>query len=334
MSTPVDAPSFDVVVVGAGPAGLAAATEVARAGLKALCLDKLAPGGALINLTALHDYKEGADGPQVASQLTDDATAAGVEIGFGEVVRLSGSGPWTVETAEGEHHAGRAVVIATGLGKGRLGLPGEDHYEGRGLSHCASCDGPLYAGLPVIVAGSAGWAPHEARELQAFASEVTVIDTVAAKLPDGVRHLDGRIVALEGSEGLQSVVVESGGGRKTVPTSAVFVYVTPRLHPAEGVGRQLPRTGLQTGANHAAIRAQTVETTQPMFPGATNGSAGAEPSGAERRATRSGPPSSLQSPDGEWQPPGGSGFDPGSKATGTVASRHLQRPIGLRRFRR
>jgi thioredoxin reductase (NADPH) len=225
MSTPVDAPSFDVVVVGAGPAGLAAATEVARAGLKALCLDKLAPGGALINLTALHDYKAGPDGPQVASQLTDDATAAGVEIGFGEVVRLSGSGPWTVETAEGERHTGRAVVIASGLGKGRLGLPGEDQYEGRGLSHCASCDGPLYAGLPVIVAGAGGWAPHEARELQAFASEVTVIDTVLAKLPDGVRHLDGRIVALEGSDGLQSVVVENGGARKTVPTSAVFVYV-------------------------------------------------------------------------------------------------------------
>jgi thioredoxin reductase (NADPH) len=61
--------------------------------------------------------------------------------------------------------------------------------------------------------------------LQAFASEVTVIDTVAGRLPDGVRHLDGRIVALEGSDGLQSVVVESGGARKTVPTSAVFVYV-------------------------------------------------------------------------------------------------------------
>jgi thioredoxin reductase (NADPH) len=221
----MDASSFDVIVIGAGPAGLTAATEAARAGLKALCLDKLAPGGALINLGALHDVEEASDGPQVASQLTDDATAASVEIGFGEVVRLSGSGPWTVETAEGEHHTGRAVVIATGLGKGRLGLPGEDQYDGRGLSHCASCDGPLYAGLPVIVAGAAGWAPYEALELKAFASEVTVIDTVAAKLPDGVRRLDGRIVALEGSDGLQSVVVESGGARKTVPTSAVFVYV-------------------------------------------------------------------------------------------------------------
>jgi len=221
----MDSPSFDVIVVGAGPAGLTAATGAARAGLKALCLDKLAPGGALINLGQLHNVEEASDGPQVASQLTDDATAAGVEIGFGEVVRLSGSGPWTVETAEGEHHTGRAVVIATGLGKGRLGLPEEGQYEGRGLSHCASCDGPLYAGLPVIVAGAAGWAPYEAEELKAFASEVTVIDTVAAKLPDGVRRLDGCIVALEGSDGLQSVVVESGGARKTIPTSAVFVYV-------------------------------------------------------------------------------------------------------------
>ena len=72
----MESPTFDVVVVGAGPAGLAAATEIARTGLKTLCLDKLAPGGALINLTALHDYKEGADGPQIASQLTDDATAS------------------------------------------------------------------------------------------------------------------------------------------------------------------------------------------------------------------------------------------------------------------
>jgi thioredoxin reductase (NADPH) len=221
----MDTSSFDVIIIGAGPAGLAAATEAARAGLKALCLDKLAPGGALINLTTLHDYKEASDGPQVASQLTDAATAAGVELGFGEVVGLSGNGPWTIETAEGERHTSRAIVIATGLGKGRLGLPEEDEYEGRGLSHCASCDGPLYAGLPVMVAGAGGWAVHEAEELKAFASEVIVIDSAAAKLPDGVSRLDGRIVALEGSAGLQSVVVESGGARKSVPTSAVFVYI-------------------------------------------------------------------------------------------------------------
>ena len=216
---------FDVIVIGAGPAGLTAAAETARAGLRTLCLDKLAPGGVLINLAELHDVEEASDGPQMASQLTDKATAAGVEIGFGEVVRLSGNGPWTVETAESERHIGRAVVIATGLGKGRLGLPGEDEYEGRGLSHCASCDGPLYAGQPVVVAGAGGWAPYEAAELKAFTGDVTVVDTAAARLPDGIRHIDGRIVGLEGSNGLQAVVVESAGARKTVPASALFVYV-------------------------------------------------------------------------------------------------------------
>ena len=221
--------SFDVIVVGAGPAGLTAATGAARAGLKALCLDKLAPGGALINLAELHEVEGHADGPQIASQLTDEATEAGVELGFGEVVKLTGSGPWTVETADGEQHTGRAVVIATGLNKGTLGLPEESEYDGRGLSHCASCDGPLYAGRPVVVAGTEGWAPREAAELQVVAGDVTVIGKPAAPLPDGVHHLDGRIVALEGSDGLESIVVEtsseSGGTRKTIPASAVFVYV-------------------------------------------------------------------------------------------------------------
>ncbi len=217
--------SYDVIVVGAGPAGLTAATGAARAGLKALCLDKLAPGGALINLAELHEVEGHEDGPQIASRLTDEATEAGVELGFGEVVKLSGSGPWTVETADGEHHTGRAVVIATGLAKGTLGLPEEGRFEGVGLSHCASCDGPLYAGRPVVVAGTEGWAPREAAELQVVAGDVTVIGKPASSLPDGVHHLDGRIVALEGSDGLESVVVESDGARKAIPASAVFVYV-------------------------------------------------------------------------------------------------------------
>jgi len=220
----MDSPAYDLIVIGAGPAGLTAATAAARAGLKALCLDKLAPGGALINLGELHGFEESSDGPQIASRLTDEATEAGVEIGFGEVVKLSGNGSWTIETAEGEIHTGRAVVIATGLDKGRLGLAEEDRFEGRGLSHCASCDGPLYAGQPVIVAGASQWAPYEEAELKAVASEVTMIDTGTATPPEGVARLDGRIVALQGAEGLQAVVVESGGTRKTVPTSAVFVY--------------------------------------------------------------------------------------------------------------
>jgi thioredoxin reductase (NADPH) len=238
----METPSFDVIVIGAGPAGLVAATGTARAGLKTLCLDKLAPGGALINLGDLHDFDETIDGPQMASRLTDEATVAGVEIGFGEVVRLSDNGAWTVETADGERHTSRMIVIATGLDKGTLGLPEESKYEGRGLSHCAICDGPLYAGLPVVVAGAERWAPQEAAELQGMAGEVTVVGPRTTDLPEGVHHIEGRIVGLEGGDGLQSVVIESAGARKSLPTSAVFVYVG-QSPAAEFVPDSLARDG-------------------------------------------------------------------------------------------
>jgi thioredoxin reductase (NADPH) len=157
--------------------------------------------------------------------MTDDATVAGVDIGFGDATSLAGGGPWTVETSDGEKHTAHAVVIATGLNKGKLGLPNEAEFEGRGISHCAHCDGPLYAGLPVVVAGADGWAELEAKGLVGLAGEVTVIDGSAAESPSDVPRIAGRIVGLEGSDGLQSITVEANGTRKNIPASAVFVYV-------------------------------------------------------------------------------------------------------------
>jgi len=247
----MDTPSYDVIVIGAGPAGLTVATDAARAGLKALCLDKLAPGGVLINLGGLHDFEEVWNGPDMAARMTDDATVAGVEIGFGDVTGLSGNGPWTVETADGEKHTGQAVVIATGLNKGKLGLPNEADYEGRGISHCAHCDGPLYAGLPVVVAGANGWAGLEARELVGLAGEVTVVDASSAQSPADIPHIAGRIVALEGGDGLQSVTVEANGARKSIPASAVFVYVGQS--PA---AEFLPETLARDAAGHIVVDAE------------------------------------------------------------------------------
>src|SRR5580693_288253 len=186
-------PSYDVIVIGAGPAGLVTATEVARTGLKTLCLDKLAPGGQLINLTELHDFEEPWGGADMAARLTDEAAVAGVEMGFGDVSKISGGEPWTIETLEGEAHTASVLVVATGLNKGKLGLPNEADFEGRGVSHCASCDGPLFAGLPVVVAGAAGWAGMEARELAGVAGGVTVVDASPAETPEGIERIAGRI---------------------------------------------------------------------------------------------------------------------------------------------
>lgn len=236
----METPSYDLIVIGAGPAGLTAATEAARAGLKALCLDKLAPGGVLINLGPLHDFDEIFDGTQMAARLTDDAVVAGVEIGFGEVSAISGDGTWTVETTDGERHTARALIVATGLNKGKLGLPNEEEFEGRGLSHCAICDGPLYAGQPVILAGTTGWAPHEAAALIGIAGEITMVGGPTGHLPEGIKVVDGHIVGLEGNDGLQSVLIESGGVRNAVPANALFVY-TGQSPAAEFLPESLAR---------------------------------------------------------------------------------------------
>lgn len=251
-------PSYDVIVIGAGPAGLTAATEIARAGLKALCLDKLAPGGEIINLGELHDFEEIFDGTTMAARLTDDATVAGVEIGFGEVSAFSGSGPFEVETTDGERHSARALVVATGLNKGRLGIPGEEEYEGRGLSHCANCDGPLYAGQPVIVAGATGWAPYEARVLVGVAGEITMLGAPTGPVPEGVTPRPGHIVSLEGSNGLEAVTIEHDGQRNRIPTNAVFVY-EGRSPAAEF----LPDSLARDATGHIVIDAQG-QTAQPL----------------------------------------------------------------------
>ena len=245
-------PSYDLIVIGAGPAGLTAATEAARVGLKVLCLDKLAPGGALINLGDLHDYEEPWQGPDMAARLTDDATVAGVELGFGEVTGISGNGDWTVKTADGASHAARAIVVASGLNKGKLGLPNEVDFEGRGISYCAHCDGPLYAGLPVVVAGASGWAELEARDLVGLVGEITVVDPSGASVAaNDIAHIAGRIVALEGSNGLQSVTVESGGQTRSVPANAVFVYVGQS--PA---AEFLPESLARDAAGHIVVDAE------------------------------------------------------------------------------
>jgi thioredoxin reductase (NADPH) len=223
---PVSTDIYDVIVIGAGPAGLAVAAETAGAGLRTLVLDKLGPGGTLINLGLLANVEPPMNGPQLVAVMTDDATAAGAELGFGEISRIIPGEPWTLETADGEQHRARAVVVATGMNKGHLGIADEEAWEGRGLSHCASCDGPLFTGQPVVVAGTGGWAAHEVHELSNLADRVIVVGSGdGIETTANVSVIPGKVVALEGSDGLESVTVEHAGARQSVPANAVFVYV-------------------------------------------------------------------------------------------------------------
>jgi thioredoxin reductase (NADPH) len=228
---------WDVVVIGAGPAGLAAAAVAGSHGLSCLCIDRLAPGGELINLGILHDcpdFPPETTGADLAAKLADAATAAGVELGFGEVSQLQRGEDWRVVTGD-ETYSARAVIVATGLAPGSLGVPDEERFEGLGLSHCASCDGPLYKGERIVVAGAGKWAAQDAIDLAGLASHVTLICPDEAARPAGeqasrlaglanVTVSAGRIVGLDGADGLDAVVSERAASIEREPARAVFVH--------------------------------------------------------------------------------------------------------------
>jgi thioredoxin reductase (NADPH) len=219
---------WDVVVVGAGVAGLAAAKAAAEAGASVIVIDRMGPGGVLMNLPELHGVAGSPAGMDYASTLLDQAMALGAELAIAEVIGLE---PGFTITTDDEPHAAKAVVLAVGLGNGRLGIEGEEAYEGQGLSHCAACDGPLYANQRVVVTGHDRWAVQDALDLAVTAEHVTLVtqdgepDEQAAIL--GTRPnaaiWHGRVAALTGKEGLESVTVEQNGQASQLPARAIFV---------------------------------------------------------------------------------------------------------------
>jgi thioredoxin reductase (NADPH) len=224
-------PHWDLTIIGAGAAGLAAAA--ASGGLSCAVIDRMGGGGELMNLGALHDMPEPATGPDLAAGLLEQAVAAGAEIVIAEVTGLTRIAEgWRIATDD-ESHTATAVILAPGLGPGTLGLAGESGYEGMGLSHCAACDGPLYAGQPVVVAGFDRWAVAEAQQLAATASRVTLV-TQGGMPPDGpYQIIPGRITALHGTPGLEAVTITPDHGAACrIETPVVFIQIGRR--PALG----------------------------------------------------------------------------------------------------
>lgn len=235
---------LDAVVIGAGPAGLTAARVIAAAGLSCLAIDKMGPGGQLMNMGDVHDcpgLDPGITGPDLLSRLLDEAMAAGVELAVDEVMGISGGAPFRL-TATDTPLTATAVVIATGLGRGTTIVADEELYEGIGVSHCATCDGPLFKDKRVVVDGGDDWAVQDAIELARIAAHVTIVTehglrakparvAAFAALPNAAL-LDGRIVGLGGEPALSKVVVETGTAQTVLAASGLFVC--DRRRPATG----------------------------------------------------------------------------------------------------
>jgi thioredoxin reductase (NADPH) len=247
--------NWDIAIVGGGATGLSAGAAAAKAGLSCLVIDRMGGGGELMNLGTLHDIDTDETGPDLFARLLYEATEAGAEMAIAEVTGLQQTPTgWRIETDD-ETHTAQSIVLATGLTPGTLGLSNETDFEGMGLSHCAACDGPLYVGQPVVVAGAGRWAAQEARELTATASHVTLI-TQGEPAPalENVTVVDARIVALEGTNGLNAIRLDVAPFR--IETPVVFLQTGRR--PARDLLPATPHPTL-ADAGTAETLAEAIE---------------------------------------------------------------------------
>lgn len=170
----------DVAIVGGGIAGLTAALYAKRANLNVLVIDRYAFGGKLAKLGEIENYPgfEDISGPELAYKLTEQATKNEIELLYGNVLSVSKTDDiFFVQTEEETIHA-KAVIIATGTIEKQLGIPGEKEFLNRGVSYCATCDGPLYKNKDVAVIGHLDTALDEASYLAGIANTVYLVFSV------------------------------------------------------------------------------------------------------------------------------------------------------------
>lgn len=169
--------SYDVIIVGGGPAGLSAGIYTARSRLSTLLLEKGMIGGQITYSELMENYPgfpDGVSGFDLTQLMHQQATKFGVETISAEVTGITTGQFHSVKTSQDEYAAG-AIIIAGGSERQKLGVPGEAEFTGKGVSFCATCDGAFFREKPVAVVGGGNAALTEAIELTKFASVVTVI---------------------------------------------------------------------------------------------------------------------------------------------------------------
>jgi thioredoxin reductase (NADPH) len=211
------APEWDVVIVGAGPAGMAAALYTGRAKLKTLLLDRAGMGGGqLMNTELIEDYPaiKSITGSEMATAFEEQIREFGVEVTWGEVTGFEARGNRrVVKTDDGTEYVAKAIIVSTGGLPRKLGIPGEQEFAGRGVSYCAICDGAFFKNQILAVIGGGDSAVEEATFLTRFGEKVYIIhrrdEWRAQKLLQDRALANPKIVPV-----WNSVVEEIGGESK------------------------------------------------------------------------------------------------------------------------
>ncbi|MCW2389224.1 thioredoxin reductase (NADPH) [Sphingobium sp. B11D3B] len=229
--------TLDLVVIGAGVAGLSAAATAAEWGLETVVIEHLAAGGQIATVDRIMNapgHPEGIAGYELGPALQTQAENAGARflVDTVEAVSLS-DGHFLLRCAETKLRS-RTVIVATGSRRKALDVPGEASFLGRGVSHCASCDGPFFRGKDMVVVGGGDSAFDEAALLAEHAAALTIIHQgprpTARRsqvrrieaLPNVKIFANNRVVAIAGDTELRSVILEGG---RNISAAAVFPYI-------------------------------------------------------------------------------------------------------------
>ncbi len=232
---------FELIIIGGGPAGLTAGIYAKRAAIDALLIEKALPGGLITTTDLVENYPgfpEGITGTELGKKLEDQARKYGLDIVFGKVIKLEVKNSIKMVHTEEHSYSGKAVIIASGSEPKKLGVPGEESFIGRGVSYCATCDGPFYKDKNVAVIGGGNGALEEAIFLTKFAKLVTVIhrrdalraDNVlqkkAASNPKIFFKLHTAVEEIKGDDKVRSLKLTdtSSGKKSSINVDGIFIY--------------------------------------------------------------------------------------------------------------
>jgi len=235
----MDESSYDVVIIGGGPAGLTAGLYSSRAKLKTLLIERMIMGGQVMTTTKVENYPGypgGIDGPDLMLRFQEHCQEFGLETTTGEVTGLRLDGADKILTVDDAEVRARAVIITTGAEPSKLEIPGETEFTGRGVSYCATCDGAFFREQEIAIVGGGDTAAEEALFLTRFAKKVYLIhrrDSLRA-----TKLLQDRVFANDRIEVLWDSVVQEVKGDQSGMTSVVLA------NRGQGSSRELPLQGL------------------------------------------------------------------------------------------
>lgn len=252
---------YDLIIVGAGPAGLTAGLYAGRATLDTLILEGNSVGGQVTTTSVVYNYPGVAevDGTELMNKMQKQVADFGVEIKHAEVAKYDDltADVKTVTDANGQQYQARSIIISGGANPKKVGFPGEEKFRGRGVAYCSTCDGELFTGLQIFVIGGGYAAAEEADYLSRYGKHVTVLvrgDHFTCPPLIASRALDNPKVSVKYNTEVESVsgddylteatLVNNKTGEKTVyhlndgdQTFGVFIYIgtQPATKNLEGV---------------------------------------------------------------------------------------------------